>query len=171
MVLNGAQFHMLANHLPVIGFLGMVIALGVAIKMSSLDVKRFVLMATALVGLSSLAALWTGEPAEEAVEHLPGVSEALIHEHEEAGEFANILALFTAFAALGALYWQKRDALSLKKSLVGVWILSIITLAAMAKAAHEGGKIRHPEIRGDAATGSFTNQPAAHEDEEYGEDE
>ena len=99
MVWNGAQFHMLVNHLPVIGFVGMVLALAVAVTVQSIDIKRFVLVATALVGLSALAPYLTGESAEEVIEHEPGVSESLIHEHEELAEIATVLSVITGVAA------------------------------------------------------------------------
>lgn len=151
MVFNGAQFHLFVNHLPVIGFVGAALALMVATAMKSIDIKRFVLGLTIVAGLSSLPALWTGEPAEEVVEHLPGIDKALIHEHEEAAEFATILAMITAVAAGGALFLQFRKPDSLKKTVPLVMVFSLVTVAAMGKTAHEGGKIRHPEIRSGQA--------------------
>lgn len=147
MVFNGAQFHLIMNHLPVVGFLGLVPALLFAVLTSSVDIKRFILMVTVIVGLSSLAAYWTGEPAEEVVEHLPGIEEKVIHEHEEAAEFATILALVTAVAAAGALGLHYRRPETLRKTLPAVFVLSLAAAITMGKTAHEGGKIRHPEIR------------------------
>ena len=43
----------------------------------------------------------TGEPAEEVVGHLPGISEQAIEEHEEAAEVA---AIVTGFAGLLGLW-------------------------------------------------------------------
>ncbi|MGE0174639.1 MAG: hypothetical protein AB7T49_17735, partial [Oligoflexales bacterium] len=105
MVFNGAQFHLLLNHLPVIGFLGATLALIVAVSVQSIDLRRFVLGLTVLVGLTSLPSYWTGEPAEEVIEDRSGVDKTLIHEHEEAAEFAVVLAMVTSIAALGALFF------------------------------------------------------------------
>jgi len=159
MIWNGAQLHLLVNHLPVVGFMGVIAALAVAMFIRSLDVRRFVLATTVVVGLSALAPFWTGEPAEETIEHLPGVDKALIEEHEEAAEFATVLAVVTAVAAAGALLLQRKKVESLRKTLPAVFALSLITGAAMAKTAHEGGKIRHPEIR-DIAAGASGGAPA-----------
>jgi hypothetical protein len=146
MVFNGAQFHLLVNHLPVTGFLGMVLALAFAMITKSLDIKRFVLVATAVVGLSALAPYFTGEEAEEVIEHLPGVSKDLIHAHEKLAEQATILAVLTALAAALAfgLHFKRPD--SLKASIPAVFLLSLVTAGLMGAAGHEGGKIRHPEI-------------------------
>ena len=146
MVFNGAQFHLWVNHLPVIGFLGIVLALGFAMKIRSIDIKRFVLLATIVVGLSALAPYWTGEPAEEVIEHLPGFSKGLIHEHEELSEKATALSVMTSVAAGVAFFFQRRRPQTLAQSLPVVFLLSLLTAGFMGAAAHEGGKIRHPEI-------------------------
>lgn len=164
MIWNGAQFHLLVNHLPVAGFAGVIFALAFATLTQSLDVKRFVLATAVVVGLSALAPFWTGEPAEETIEHLPGVDKALIEEHEEAAESATVLSVVTAVAAAGALLLQRKKVDSMKKSIPAVLVLSLITGAAMAKTAHEGGKIRHPEIR-DRAAGAGGGAPANDSDD------
>jgi len=151
-VFNGAQIHMLVNHLPVVGFVGVVLALAVAIKLQSHDIKRFVLLATTIVGLSALAPYWTGEDAEEVIEDLPGVSEDLIHEHEERSELATVFAVVTAVAAAAAFALQRKRPETLKVSMPVVFVLSLISAGVMGSAAHEGGKIRHPEINPDAVT-------------------
>lgn len=149
MVFNGAQFHLLVNHLPVVGIAFAALALLCAMLLKSLDVKRFVLALTAVAGLAALPAYFTGEPAEDVAENLPGVTKALIHEHEEAAEFATVLAVVTGLAAAAALVLARRRPELLQKGVPGVLLLSLVTLGAMGKTAHEGGKIRHPEIRGD----------------------
>lgn len=164
MIWNGAQFHMLVNHLPVIGFIGVVPAIAFGMISKSLDIKRFVLVTTTIVGLSALAPFWTGEPAEETLERLPGFDKELIHEHEEAAEFATILAVVTGIAAGCALILQRKRPESTRKTLPAVLVLSLITGAAMAKTAHEGGKIGHPEIR-DRATGATSGAPERDSDD------
>lgn len=151
MFYSGAQFHLLVNHLPVTGFLGMAVALTVAMSVQSIDIKRFVLLATFVVGASALAPYWSGEPAEKAIEHLSGVSEDLIHEHEEAAEIATVFSLITALAAGIAFFLQRRRPETLKISIPTVFVLSFVTAVVMGAAANEGGKIRHPEIE-QAAT-------------------
>lgn len=48
------------------------------------DVLRAALGVLVVCGVGSFAATQTGERAEEVVEHLPGISEAFTHDHEEA---------------------------------------------------------------------------------------
>jgi len=170
MVFNGAQFHMLVNHLPVIGFIGIILALVVALWVKSRDIRRFVLLATVLVGLSALPSLWTGEPAEEVVEGLPDISKSLIHEHEEMAEKATVLALITAGFAAMAYLLQRRRPETMNKSIPVVLAFSLVTSGVMGLAAHEGGKIRHPEINPDATPAANRSQELSksseHEDDD-----
>jgi hypothetical protein len=145
MVFNGAQLHMLVNHVPVIGFMGIVLALAFAMKVQSADVKRFVLLGTVIVGFSGLAPYFTGEPAEGVVEHM--ATENRIHEHEELAEKATVLSVLTAVAAGFVLFQQRRRSGSLQNGMAVVLGLSVISAALMGAAAHEGGKIMHSEIR------------------------
>lgn len=146
MVFNGAQLHMLVNHLPVVGLLGMILALAVAIKSKSAEVKRLVLIATVVAAASAFAPYLTGESAEETVEHLRGVSKDLIHEHEELAEVATVFSAIASLAAGIAFYLERRRPETLKVSLPVVLILCLVSAGVMAAAAHAGGMIRHPEL-------------------------
>lgn len=170
MVFNGAQFHMMVNHLPVVGFIGIVLALLVTLKFKSPDVRRFVLLATVLVGLTALPSLWTGEPAEEVIEDLPGISKKLIHEHEELAEKATVLSVITAGVAAFAFILQRRRPETMNKSIPVVLLFSLGTAGLMGGAAHEGGKIRHPEINPDAQATPVQESISEKEEHEPGKE-
>ena len=90
---------------------------------------------------------FTGEPAEEIVEHLPGVKEPIIEEHEESALIAFIVVGILGIFALGAL-WRYRhvDAIPERVIIAGL-IISIVVCGLMARTPDLGGKIRHSEIR------------------------
>jgi len=153
MVFNGAQFHLLVNHLPVVGFILVTLALLFAIFVESVDIKRFVLLSTIVVGLSALAPFWTGEPAEELIEDRPGFDKQLVHEHEELAEKATVFSVLTSVLA-GFVYWRQRTRNAfLQAGLKAVLVAALVSSALMAGAAHEGGKIQHPEIRPSVTPG------------------
>ncbi|TNE63550.1 MAG: hypothetical protein EP344_04405, partial [Bacteroidetes bacterium] len=84
--MNAPHLHLLLNHFPIIGTL---LGLGVmffGFLRRSDDVKITALWIWLIMGILAIPVLLTGEPAEEAVEGLAGVSENFLHEHEEAGE-------------------------------------------------------------------------------------
>jgi uncharacterized membrane protein len=90
----------------------------------------------------------TGEPAEEVVEHLPGVSEQIIELHEDSALSSLVLAIVTGTFALVALFARRFS--SEKIAAAGAYITLILSLAAgaaMAYTANLGGQIRHTEIR------------------------
>src|SRR5262245_54149910 len=101
--MNGAQLHLLVNHLPVVGaaFAAALLAAGLLLRKDEL--AKAGVWALVIAALAALPAYFSGEGAEEAVEHLPGVLESLIHDHEEAGEKALAAALLMGAAAVGVL--------------------------------------------------------------------
>lgn len=154
--MDSTHLHLLLNHFPIIGtILGTgVMAYGYFTKSEA--TKKAALLTWALMALITIPVFLTGEPAEESVENLPGVSEAIIHEHEEAAD----LALWV-MEALGALSLVALVIPSGKektaRTLVGVaFALSLVSFGLMARTGYLGGQIRHSEIRSGvaAATGA-----------------
>ena len=148
MQFNGPQVHLMVNHFPIVGFILLTPILALVAWRGDAKLRQLTLVATVVVSLFALPAYWSGEPAEEGVEHIPGVSEKDIHEHEEAAETALTLSLVTgALALVGLLASTKKPAylpLAVKVSFFGAAVTSVL----MANVGHEGGKIRHPEITG-----------------------
>jgi hypothetical protein len=80
--MNWAYVHLALNHLPVIGAIFGVLLLLLALLRKSEELKRVSLGVFVITALLALPIYFTGEPAEEVVEHLPGVAEPLIERHE-----------------------------------------------------------------------------------------
>jgi uncharacterized membrane protein YjdF len=143
--MNPTHIHLLLNHFPIIGTL-----IGSAILLYSIIKKQntgkitgaFIIVFMAII---AVPVLLTGEPAEESVKHLSGISKALIHEHEEASEKAFWLMEITGvFSLLAIIFYKIKSAFAPKAFLVA-FTFSAITFFAMAWAGNLGGKIRHPE--------------------------
>ena len=144
--MNGVHIHLLLNHIPVIGMLiGLVVfALGVWRRNESwtrLALGLFVVMAVA-----SLGTMVTGEGAEEAVERLPGVTDAIIEPHEEAAELAAWASYLLGGVSLAGLLWVRGRAMP-RSLTVAILPLVLLVTGLMAYAANLGGQIRHTEIR------------------------
>lgn len=145
--MNSAHLHLAVNHLPlifpVVGLL--LLLLG---TMTKSDITRrnayFIFILGALV---SVAAMATGQGAEEAVEHLPGVSESLIKTHEEAAEIFAGLSYFVGFAALAALVASRKNWAVTKFFPLIMIVLSLSSMYFAVKTGITGGEIRHTEIR------------------------
>jgi hypothetical protein len=155
---NGAQLHLIVNHLPIIGFVLFVPVIVMACITHRADYKRMALLAATCLGLLVLPAFWTGEPAEDVLERQAGVSETLIEQHEESAELALVAALATSgLAALGWLVSRRKETW-LVPATSGTALAVILTSGLMAWVGHEGGKIRHPEISDGAAGLSTQDQ-------------
>ena len=139
------HLHLILNHVPVIGMFFVLLILAVA--MWRRDSAGGKLGLSVLVGLAMITGLvfLTGEPAEEAVEDVAGVSERMIHPHEEAAEVALIATLVVGGAALVALVALRRKPLprwAMGSALVAVVVVS----GLLGWTANLGGQIRHAEI-------------------------
>lgn len=156
--MNSTHLHLLLNHFPVIGTLiGSALLLwGMARKQD--NIKTTAALILVIMSVIAIPVYLTGEPAEETVEKLPGVSDAFIELHEEAAAIAIWLMGFTGIASLAALLfaWQKKKAAN--AAFVITFVLSVFCFAAMARTGYYGGQIRHAEIR-DGATTQNDNQP------------
>lgn len=146
--MNGAEFHLLVNHLPVIIPLVGVPLVAIGLFLKSSTVQKVGLWLVVIGGLASVPAYLTGEPAEVVVKNYPGISRLVIHTHERAAKDSMILMLVAAGLSLLFLL-----SFRLKKTLpTPVWgiliIVGAVCFAHIAKTAHLGGLIRHEEITG-----------------------
>lgn len=170
--MNAAHLHLLVNHLPILGAFLSVPVLAVALwRARDRTAIGIAAMLLVLAAIGAGASLNTGEGAEEGVEGLPGVSEALIHEHEEKAELATGLSVVTALLALGALGLAvKRGEEGAPRAVIGAVLLAnLVTAGAMAGVGASGGVIRHTEIR-DGATAAQGGEAAGGEQGEAGEE-
>ena len=100
--MNGAHWHLVVNHLPIIFPIVGVIVMITGLISKSEAVKRTAFMIFILGALASIAAMTTGEGAEEIVEKINGVTENYIESHEETAEtFALLSYILGSISLLG----------------------------------------------------------------------
>ena len=151
--MNLTHLHLILNHIPVVGSLCGLGLLAFALWRHREDVKRAALGVLVVSALVAIPAYLTGEPAEGGVKGLPGVSQSLIKQHEEAAGVALGGLLGVGTLALAGLVWFRG------KRLMPAWF-GVLTLTGtlavsglMAWTASLGGQVHHPEIR----AGIFTH--------------
>ena len=148
--MNSVQAHLALTHVPVILSLVGLIMLIIAFLIKNQGLTRTSYFLILAAGIATVPVFFTGEGTEEAVENLPGVSEAVIENHEEWAKLAMISMVsagFIAFAALLSNRWQVAS----RFFRVLVLMLGITSGGLMAQTAHLGGQIRHTEIRNGVA--------------------
>jgi hypothetical protein len=150
------QVHLLLNHVPVIGtWLGTgVLAWGLVVRKE--EVRRLALGLLAIVALAAAPAFLSGSEAEDRAEELPGVSSAQVSEHESSADFALGGCVILGLVAIAALIVSRRRPAVPLGWLAAVLCLALVCSAILARTAHLGGAIRHPEIRGGPTEPSRT---------------
>lgn len=145
--MNPAHLHLLLNHFPTIGT---VIGLGLlllSLVRKNDHLKRASLEVFFLIALVSLPAYLSGNAALEAIEGRPDVSDAFVAAHQDAAVLALVFMEMTGLVAWFGLWHFRRTARPAGWNLLAALILSVVTLALMARTATLGGEIRHEEIR------------------------
>ncbi len=164
------HMHLVLNHAPVVGLFFSIALAGYAFYLKDNHVKHAALWAYIVVGITTILAYLTGGPAEEMVEHMPGVSEAMIETHETAATVAAVFVGVIVVLSAIELWDQKRGKPLNPKLMMGIVILSIVATLPIARAAYLGGLIGHPEIR-PFRSGTQWEIPGIEAGEESGEEE
>jgi uncharacterized membrane protein len=167
--MNPVHIHLLLNHAPVMGT-----AFGAALFLYGLlrknkeviDASLLAFMVTALV---TIPAFLTGEPAEEAIENIAGITKNAIEAHEENAEVAFWLMEALGLFSLITFIMRKKESGIARMLTNTSLIFSIVVFGFMVKVGNDGGKIRHPEINnaaGAEAPVQGGGQEGNHEEDE-----
>ena len=149
--MTATEIHLMFNHFPVLGTLFGIIILAIGIFKSNKMVNIIGLSFLLFSGFMALPVNKSGENAEHVVEEYPGVSHDQIHEHEELAESAMPLALVMSLLCAFAIYFQIKSHPRARISAYSVLIIALVTFVLMALVAHEGGKIRRPDLRSEVS--------------------
>ena len=164
--MTGVHYHLLLNHIPILGTLFGIIVMVLGVIGGNIGFKRLALGTFVIAALFAIPVYLTGEPAEEAVEQL-NIKESVIEAHEEAAEIAFWGMMILGILALVTLIWEFLKGLHVKGMSYLVLVLGLLVGGYMGYVGNLGGKIRHSEIRTKAVQDG-TNQVSAnnHEEEE-----
>lgn len=145
--MNGAQLHLALNHIPVVlSLVGLAVLIWGWLSKNP-EIKKVALVLIVANAFTAGAAFLTGEPAEDVLRNTPSFSKTLIHEHEETGEAALIVSIVTGVCALGTLLLARKKPQIANYLMFATLVLVLMTSIAFLKTAHEGGLIKHDEIR------------------------
>jgi len=145
--MNDAHFHLVVNHLPIIfPVVGVIVMIG-GIIFRSEAVKRMAYVIFILTAFATIAAMSSGEGAEEVVENIGGIEESFIESHEESAEtFALLAYVLGAISLFGLWASLKRHKFSTIVSMITI-AFALLVLYFAKQTGTTGGEIRHTEIR------------------------
>lgn len=164
--MNAAHFHLLINHLPILLPIVALAILLIGLLQKNNSILKLAYLIFILAAISAMPASASGEEAEEQIEHLPGISHALIHEHEEAAEQLAIVLYLLGALSLVALWAISKNKPFYKLLTYIIVLLAIGSIYAAKQTGSTGGEISHPEIRTEQTTGS-NSEAAEHEEQEH----
>lgn len=166
-----AHLHLMLNHVPVLGVVfGTAIGV-IALLARSKAATRVALGMFVFAAIVAVPVYLTGEPAEEVVEKLAGVSETVIEQHESAAVFSLVLACITGGLALIALVLIRSASRLPVFFAAATLLLGILSTGSMLWTANLGGQVRHSEIRAAATTGTTDAGTASSQRKEEKEDD
>jgi len=142
------ELHLAINHVPVLGLpfaAGLLVA---GIVLDNAEWRRAGLWSVALAAAAAWIVSYTGGLAADAAGGLPGISDHDVAAHAAAAW----TFVWTATAAGGAAVavLAASDQSPSRRSASAVLALALLSSGAGGWAAHLGGRIRHPELRGGA---------------------
>jgi uncharacterized membrane protein len=164
--MNGAHFHLVINHLPIIFPIVGVIVMITGLISKSEAVKRTAFMIFIIGSLTSIAAMISGEEAEEVVKNLSGVTENYIERHEESAEHFSVLSyILGGLSLLGLWVGIKQKSVS-NIANIAILIFAFVVICFGKDTGTTGGEIRHTEIRsGNNIPASENNNAEKDEDD------
>ncbi len=150
--MDATHLHLALTHFPIIGTIIGVSVLAYGQYANNEPIKKVALVIFILMALMTIPVFLTGEEAEETVEHLSGISENLIEEHEELAEKAIwLMGLLGAFSLISFYAIIKKMSFA-KTTTIVTLVLSLATAGLFAVVGNLGGQIRHSEIRTNTST-------------------
>lgn len=147
--MNDAHVHLVVNHLPIVGLMIGTLVLVTAFLIKKLEVKLTGLGILIFSAITSIVAFYTGEGAEEVSENMLGISETLIHTHEELAETFFTVTLILGGISLVAFLAALRKLKFANLLMIVCLLLALGDLVLARNVGTSGGEIRHTEIRGD----------------------
>ncbi len=86
--MDATHFHLVSTHFPIVGTIIGIGILAYGNYSNNDSIQKVALITFIAMAILTIPVFLTGEEAEETVEHISGVSETIIEEHEELAEKA-----------------------------------------------------------------------------------
>jgi uncharacterized membrane protein len=144
--MNAAHFHLMFNHLPIVG-LGFAILLNIlAVFGKSPEVKKLSCWFYILVGALSVLPIITGDGAHEILKTYPGIDNDAIENHETWAYIFFYGLILNGILSIAALWFSREKPDRIKKLSIATLIIALVLTFFAFQTGTTGGKLRHPEI-------------------------
>ena len=141
------KIHLALNHISVIGFPFLLLLLFAGAIKNNDSIKRLAILWIAIFAAISIALKFTGDFAAEQAGPKLDPARAYVNAHEQSADQATTAVFLTGLAAAITAFLLRNGRQFPKWSLPTILILGLVTCALLARTAHVGGQIAHPELR------------------------
>lgn len=147
--MNAQHIHIALTHIPVIGIIFSGILLLIAFLTMDKKLQRVSYWFIFFIALSAIPVFFSGEPTEDVIKKLAGVSKDMIEEHEGIAIISFIsMAVLGLLSIIGLIIYRNRPMFP-GSFQAGMLIFTVIIMILFTYTAYLGGHIRHSEIRSD----------------------
>lgn len=157
-----SHIHLLLNHVPTIGTVVVLGLLLLGFLRRNEHLKHVGLEVLFIVSLLTMPAYISGIGAYREIRDIEGVanlvSDVVIREHQDAALWAFGALNLAGFVGWVALWQGRRRGRPSQGVVAATFVLLVLSLAIMARAANIGGEIRHPEIHGAAEAAALAER-------------
>lgn len=150
--MDATHAHLLTNHIPILGSIFGIVLLIVGMLLKNKSVEITAISTILLASIFTIPVYLSGEEAEHKVEHLEGVSEFELEEHEEHAELSLWLMLIGGGFALMTIASYKVASKLTKTARISTLIVTSAAFISLIPLANHGGKITHSELRNAEAS-------------------
>ncbi len=145
MNLNPAHWHLLVNHLPIIGSIIGLFILGYGIISKTEVVIKMSYWLFIVLAVFAVIAKQTGEQAEEFIMNAKLADGAIIEPHAQAADFAQWAMIILGLISIAALFINRLKTLKIMPIII--LIIALVAAGLMGWTGFLGGEIMHKEIR------------------------
>jgi len=148
--MDATHLHLVLTHFPIVGTIIGIAILVYGLFSKNLEIQKVALVTFVLMSIVTIPVFLTGGEAEETVEHIAGVSEQIIEDHEELAEKAIwLMGLLGVLSLIGFYAMVKKRSFAKTVTIITL-VISLGTFGIFAQVGNLGGQIRHSEIRSDS---------------------
>lgn len=148
--MDWVHLHLALNHVPVLGTVFALLALGVSAWRRNVEFVRLSLWGVVALSALSVAIKFTGDRAWEELRPFPRPYEGpRVERHEQAADRATTGVFLCGLSAAAALFLSRQGTRVPGALLAAVIGLLLVTFGLMAWTANLGGQLRHPQLRRD----------------------
>ena len=169
--MDATHLHLVLTHFPIIGIILGIGILAYGHYIRNIEVQKVALATFILMAILTIPVFVTGEEAEETVEHIAGISEQLIENHEELAEKAIWLMGLLGILSIISFYAIIKKISFAKTAILVTLVVSLATFGLFTQVGYLGGQIRHSEIRTESNNSQGDNENYNRRESDHNDDD